>query len=1570
MDRTFNKNAQQPYIPKGSTIYKPVIPEKKPSDEIVNNLFLVIADGNYFKIKEHLLSHNVLMTSKNGSGESALHVIIKNSNISSHEKNELVQFAIMKGAQINAYDVNNISPLHLACKYQLPDIIKLLLSHGANVNLLDNQYKTPLHYAVIGENIDCPSLKDEKIKPLIPKSSNVFKINKTELNENSKQLNSALVKLFTNDQHTSKFVKQIESSFDNLQNMFPFMMKELQDQNNQEIIDVLINSPANDTDKRQEIFSKIMDIKTSLIEHVNLQVKASVDQMMIKTNSVNGWGPGNLQQNKILPVTSLEDYMIDIDNYLGNDRHTKILETERLLGILDREINTLQKYNEQSDRIIGHCHTYSYLIGTLLGDDRIRDMDNIKDILCEDVTDLSKMTINVPIINDNLTYDFLTGIYSDVNGAQVGMQKYNLIATTNPSRIRIDKDEIEEYKNNNGGAYPKRARLELPFVIGGNFDNRGAVRINVNPVGDLANDPNSIGLYFNTKIKFYSQLLNNTYSRLKRNMKDISSGLDGDQQNLLPLLYEKNIPNSVTQLLNMTMLLASINDSINSVKLGFSELYRKYDDIIPNFIGNPDYLFIVEQIKQDLNDISKQDLTKMCDDIYNSIQNIVKSLNGIISFIESMSASKCIDSYFKYNSFDNFYQSLTSPSVSNIVTGPLEKIREFPKDLSFVGVSGSNIVERRKNLIEKFMMQVTLLNLPTGIVSVRSGINQRMLPTIGYLGIDNAGNIPSLGIDTLNGNALHQIKLTEIGQDVTKVNNPVATLIGNIAYLHPVNKNKDDFSYPIVGTFYSVFLTMLKYAIIRHVTNMSYNLLTKTYVPVNQHESDLKIIIEKLNDDVKQIVKFDANDYGFILTMVGRAVDKYLINFINGKITVKINEILLNMVRNSIPKHYTELINTIFNKVFSTTVLNPDNGISLDMNETFEELTILYQENLQNGVQNDMINLRDIATITIGNLNEEFAKKKKIHKITNFDAETQTRNEICYKYDQDVINTLLNFNAKVNLKDAIGNTPLYYAIETHNILAIKELKKHGAIIYSTTSTNKFGKCALEHAWELYAMQLQKQIGNKYEICKNATEKIIHKLKKNEKYFNNIPKYSLLILPMTLYLLNHQFYLTGKGYANGWKYSNNEEFEHLLNLNVDSPLPLLNVNLDIEEFEPKSYVESSKQQVSIKTELLSILTTRKKNLMEELTNLNNGTQPVTFVDNLRIDQIQKAIQSIDNKINNFNIEIGSLNNQIIKTDNFSKGSKTTLKQFIEGNKQYFKLYDDDVTDIYNSVFVDVINHDIKPILDQKKYYYSTDVRTYPLMWKKYFEENSTKFNDYTQVIDLIVNYQKSLLNDTNKSSLEKIRDVRLVAQYHSKIINPFCEHYFELEQVYGGTNYAMTKIINIIVHVIKHTLCVNLFGFIVKTLTKFVLNTMPQHQHDNKQYAYSITQLVIEIIDANRGTFNGSSLMNYIFETLPLKLVKVVLQIYEGPDEGEDDLDKRLTAESIFNHINKILESSTTIELKDKSSLLLNLKEYAYPFYIDYSTQFIKEMKNLIDSYMRQLQGDFNMLNILEELSEK
>ena len=58
---------------------------------------------------------------------------------------------------INALDEDGNQPLHLACKHDNRETVKVMLSYGANPNAMNKHEQTPLHTAVGGKK-DCPEL--------------------------------------------------------------------------------------------------------------------------------------------------------------------------------------------------------------------------------------------------------------------------------------------------------------------------------------------------------------------------------------------------------------------------------------------------------------------------------------------------------------------------------------------------------------------------------------------------------------------------------------------------------------------------------------------------------------------------------------------------------------------------------------------------------------------------------------------------------------------------------------------------------------------------------------------------------------------------------------------------------------------------------------------------------------------------------------------------------------------------------------------------------------------------------------------------------------------------------------------------------------------------------------------------------------------------------------------------------------------------------------------------------------------------------------------------------------------
>lgn len=75
-----------------------------------------------------------------------LHVATIHSNL------ETIRLLLLHGADVNATDLNFLSPLALAAAVQRPDVVSLLLTHGANPNSQSLSGGSPLTRAILASN--------------------------------------------------------------------------------------------------------------------------------------------------------------------------------------------------------------------------------------------------------------------------------------------------------------------------------------------------------------------------------------------------------------------------------------------------------------------------------------------------------------------------------------------------------------------------------------------------------------------------------------------------------------------------------------------------------------------------------------------------------------------------------------------------------------------------------------------------------------------------------------------------------------------------------------------------------------------------------------------------------------------------------------------------------------------------------------------------------------------------------------------------------------------------------------------------------------------------------------------------------------------------------------------------------------------------------------------------------------------------------------------------------------------------------------------------------------------------
>lgn len=96
--------------------------------------------GDLTKVKTLLEKDPELIDAKDENGETPLF----RASESGHK--DIVEYLIVKGAQVNAQNNANQNALFYAAYYGQPEIVNLLLSKGADFKGVDRYGRSPLHY--------------------------------------------------------------------------------------------------------------------------------------------------------------------------------------------------------------------------------------------------------------------------------------------------------------------------------------------------------------------------------------------------------------------------------------------------------------------------------------------------------------------------------------------------------------------------------------------------------------------------------------------------------------------------------------------------------------------------------------------------------------------------------------------------------------------------------------------------------------------------------------------------------------------------------------------------------------------------------------------------------------------------------------------------------------------------------------------------------------------------------------------------------------------------------------------------------------------------------------------------------------------------------------------------------------------------------------------------------------------------------------------------------------------------------------------------------------------------------
>lgn len=1510
-----------PYQPSvGRYPYKIHNLERKPNEELVQKLFLLVEEGNLFKIKDYLSSNKLTTLVRTDTGETLLHIVIKSSNLTKENKLELVKYLIDRGSPISLSDNNNVTPLHLASQLQLKNIIELLIKAGANINVIDNQGMTPLHYQILNENEQCKTEKNIKIGPLIPE-----RINKEQINDDFKKIGSEILPVIYNDPDINRFIKHIRNTIKNLHNMYPQQVYDLQNKYALDVSEKIIDQKINDNEKYNKILASIQDNSISLDKLISDNLKKTLNKLDIHPNYPNGWGPDNNPINNILPHKDIGVIYEEIEQDIYDNIADTFIELRSQMGIITNDLSILNAYyDDMEDILLSIKDTNLNNIGRF-------DLENI-------------YAGNIPF-----------------TGANVIINDYNV---HRPSFIyRLPIHDANVLINDVGTRY-------------GSFNN---------------------GYYFISNYKFLLNRLDEILRNIRANIENLDKFLGSET---IYATYDILYSNVIVLIHSSILHLIVIGNETPYIRNKLALLNEANERYNANNIRQDISNDIINVITPHINAIEKK-----MPEMYITLSRILNQMNNVVSIINKISALRFIRQYHNdqdtpvllqrnTNILNNFFDRNLYPSP-----GLPPRLRDYQKDIDItirqtIGRPPDLLNNVKRRVWEIYLPQFSFINFASFYTNdsgtpIKEGTSGR------NLGIAiNTLDTPSVRI--VNVHPLRNpligfaISLQQMPQFSTipalKYNNRTKfyskdinnlqvspNRIGQIGIIPVKQVDKEIAAQPTVAILLDEHLFIIKYIILQHFISNIRTFLNLGNVNIPLHYRN---IIKSIKDFVnKQKIELSLDDVNesMIYTLIARMVDISIINYIKSCIREASLENIHAVTRqvSNIGNFYADIADNII-KNKRLILLNYETDYKLSLDETINSIITKFF-NPMNDRQSIELNYTALL------LREKEQIDPNQHIIYNYSFSTKAYEKRCYIVDPDITKLLINNNARINQKDFSGNTPIYYAIELQNLEVVNILINYNASVNNSLSRNLIGLTPLLHTLKLYQAHLD-ILQNIDKLSDQLFDKVITYIKNKPEYKNNILKYSNNIFKEVVLIINHHFYLLMKQYKKNWTYEKYkiflDNFQSIIDINdpINKFVPLLQYDRSLIQNQGiggtnvlKDNIDYINIQISQTIQTKSELQQQIKNLQAEKNDIQDKLSDKYYKD--RDIEINNLIADLIKQITEKDKNLNNLNNLLQKITTSSSRLTTNNIAILNNRANVFISRGiNDAVSLYDKIFTDVVNYQ-KPIF---KYTPEKDLSTYLILWDNYINDPSRQ-NNITQLHLLINKYQYNIItNYINKTGQIDINTLQKILgnikELHQNIIGAFALDYEQLPNEYNkNTNYALTIVLDIITHVVRHNLCTIFYITIIKLLSKYVesINIPNRELFTPDQYSTYLTGVIRNII--NVGTRNESLLMKYIVGSLPKKLTKFILNIYES----EYDPDRSITSfDPLFDNIINILSLNKTVPINNDSIIVEQLRSYIFPYFKDMFEIFIKEMKNMTDSYMRYIISELKQIEILSVIINK
>lgn len=1435
------------------------IPYRNANQPDVDKLFSIIQDGDFNEIKNFISTHNLTFDVRNKESKTILHVLIEN-DFDESRKYELIKYFIDHGVSVSAFDRNNVTPIHLAAKYQLSSIVTLLLNNGADPRVLDNQNMNPLHYVAQGNIVKCKLIK--QVKPLISNMSEKKALQPTSKSSTSILQNTTtqIIDLLEQDKYKI-YTDHIRKSIHNSKNIYPSEFEKINKTFTESIALISSNFNASDVEKKTSLHSELIKTSNDIKNLLSSKLTTISNSMDIKPNQVNGWGPSNDPVSKILLPKDINTSIgeIEVKQMSAFDDHVKEIN-DKLNGFWDK-INTLKKLNNAINRLIDEIvvHNQNLYLNTgkriNAGVALYMSTEELKTLLLHKDFDkplfyqeLDRVTptgeaIQVPSKTPIWARDRKNAIHviKEIQSRRFDEATMTRLPLSDDSTVMFNGRLMRQYTYQRYSGLTDENKAKFKIHIFANAIEKNSRLVRVTEDGPYKGRP----FYFTTKLALAIKQIDTHITNINTNINNFVNLIkDGSPYEAYSTVYPLIAINMINIYQNISLAnkeFLYIYSAIKKMANVFGQKFSKYEgqryaySLEYSYENSEGIMEIVQGIEQEINQI------------FSNVSDLQSNLNKIIGDLNINSSIQFIKKYFGYeNKLIKDFSVQMTDNMNNLFDRPLDEMNIFPVTIKEYDelLANNSPNDMRKILIDSFMPIVNKYNYASYKASVKTNASTQIhdIPRSGVLMQQNV-LLPNTVLNTnLEGipNKLEEKAINNLGYLGFTINNT------------PIKKSHK--AYGSIGEFLDIHLNMVKYSVVKNII-IDYN-------SSNNKNELINLINETYNitDTSKQNVTMNV--------IVGKITDQLIITMINHSIQATSLKALSSSTH---PIHPTQL----------TQLTNIDTGFKVNFNKLFSNIDQIYNSQTNENYMGKLMKDADIPP-------EQYLINN-----NNYNKDTTESIKECYQIVPDIVQKLVSHKSNINQQDSVQSTPIFYAIETLHPTLVREFVKHGADVNAVT--NKVGITPLQHELNLYSQH------NKYitpvlkKIYSPTYDKIKRELQSIPEFKNNIIKYLDNIFPQMIIMYNNMFYIQMKNFINNWSQPKTTKLVNTLtkynvitNTDTSHQIPLLQFIGKSKTDGATIHAEYNDQQ---KTEITQ-LQNRLKNRNNTLTNISH-TIIKTNKNNVYFNSLIVKQQSIYNEINLIKKQIESLNTttKTITANTTNQVSDTVSQTIINKNNFISSKYNTNVksvSELYNNIMYKVI-----PNLNYD--YYNS-------LWDQYINNSPptttpspSPLMNITNIHIVSVALQSKITKELINKNYNAVDDLIPIKDLCNDVFKFSINNMNFLPQVYSAENTMLRDVINIIIHCSTNIIFSNLYNAILRTIL--------EHQ---------TAQSTAVKVDSNK------ILEKYIIYTIPKLVVKNLLDIYV--DEHDKNNDTR-TFDDLFDHILTLTPQSASLTDSIRDQLL-------------------------------------------------